>query len=147
VSPFEQAALNLEQARELRASGCSYRLIGRQLGLSSSQLCHIRRALKREQAAITRLRKISPQASARDLPVRQSALPPGLRESLANSGHRTLGDVADRLADPDLPRLEALPGIGPHRALLVRRLLDRFDLVAGSSDLAAAVEKIFPELG
>jgi hypothetical protein len=47
LSKLEQAALNLEEARELRASGSSYRQIGRKLGLTSGQLGHIRRSLRR----------------------------------------------------------------------------------------------------
>lgn len=147
LSQFEQARLNLERARDMRTLGCSYRQIGRRLGLTSSQLCHIRRALKREKAAVTRLRSTRPQATDRDLPVSQSVLPLGVRKSLTASGLRTLGDIADRLADPDRPGLETIPGIGPHKVRLVRRLLEQFDLLAGPSDLQAAVEQMFPELG
>ncbi len=147
LSQPEQANANLEEARELRASGRSYREIRRLLGITSGQLGHIRRALKREKAARTRLLRAMPQATDRDLPVSQSVLPPGLRKTLTASGYRTLGDVADRLADPELPGLETLPGIGPHRARLVKALLDSFGLRAGPSDLQAAVERLFPELG
>src|ERR1700712_2778753 len=78
----EQASANVEEARELRASGHSYREIRRMLGLTSGQLGHIRRALKREKAARTRLRKTTPQATDRDLPVGQTVLPAGLRKRL-----------------------------------------------------------------
>ncbi|HEX8486862.1 hypothetical protein [Sphingomonas sp.] len=143
---LSQAAQNLEEARVLRAAGCSYRHIGRTLALTSSQLSHIRRALKREKAGFTRLRSAGSLADGRDLPVRQSALPAGLRARLVEAGLKTLGDVADRVADPDLPPLEAIAGIGPHRALLIRRLLDQLDLALGTRDLQDAVEQIFPEL-
>jgi hypothetical protein len=145
LSQPEQAILNLEEARSLRASGRSYREVGRQLGLTSGQLGHIRRTLKREKAARTRLRSTMPHATDRDLPVRQSALPPGLRRRLASSGYATLGDLADRLADPDFPGLETIPGIGRHRAQLVKRLLDHFGLLPGPGDLQAAIERLFPE--
>ena len=145
LSKPEQTFMNLEQARDLRASGRSYREIRRQLGLTSGQLGHIRRALKREKAAMTRLRSAKSHATDRDLPVSQSVLPSGLRKSLTSSGYRTLGDLADRLADPDFPGLETMPGIGPHRARLVRGLLDHFDLLPGPSDLQAAIESVFPE--
>jgi len=147
LSRAEQATLNLEQARELRAAGRSYRDIGRQLGVTSNQLSHIRRTLKREKASRTRLRSTSPQATDRDLPISRSILPSGLRQRLTSSGYKTLGDLADRLADPDFPGLETMPGIGPHRARLVRRLLDHFGLLPGPSDLQAEIEKLFPELG
>ena len=146
-SQSEQSALNLEQARDLRAHGYSYREIKRLLALTSGQLSPIRRALKREKAAGTRLRSRLPQATDRDLPIAQSVLPPGLRKSLAVSGYRTFGDLADRLADPDFPGLATLPGIGPHRAQLVHRLLDHFGLLPGSNDLQGAIERLFPEFG
>jgi hypothetical protein len=145
-SRAEQAAMNLAEARDLRASGKSYRQIGRHLKITSGQLCHIRKQLKREKAARTRLYSAKPQASDRELPVGQTALPAGLRARLTASGYQTLGDLADRLSDPDAPRLEALAGIGPHRASLVKGLLDQFGLLVGPSDLQAAVERIFPEL-
>ena len=145
LSQAEQAIQNLEQAREQRAAGRSYREIGRQLGLTSNQLGHIRRVLKREKGARTRLCKAQPEATDRDLPVSGSALPPGLRRRLTASGYRTLGDLADRLADPDFPGLETMPGIGPHRARLVKGVLDHFGLLPGPSDLQAAVEALFPE--
>jgi len=141
----EQAVLNLEQARDLRASGHSYRDIRRKLALTVSQLGHIRRALKRAKAAQTRLHRIKPDATERDLPISQSVLPSGLRQRLTASGYRTLGDLADRLGDPDFPGLETLPGIGPHRALLIRSLLDHVGLLPGPADLQAAVECLFPE--
>jgi hypothetical protein len=141
----EQAVINLKEARGLRASGHSYRQIRRQLGLSAGQLGHIRRALKREKAACTRLRKTF-QASDRGLSVRHSVLPAGLRRCLAASGFQTLGDLADRLADPDFPGLETLTGIGPHRARLVKGMLDDFGLLPGPADLRAEIEQLFPEL-
>jgi len=146
LSKPEQAALNLEQARELRASGSSYQEIRRRLDLTSNQLHHIRRALKREKASRTRLRSTKPGATDRDLLVSQSVLPSGLRQRLVTSGFRTLGDLSDRLADPDFPGLDAMPGIGPHRARLVKGVLDHFGLLPGPSDLQAAVERLFPEL-
>jgi hypothetical protein len=147
LSQPEQAMLNLEQARDLRAAGCAYREIGRRLGLTSNQLGHIRRTLKRQKAAGTRLRTRQPGATDRDLPVGQSILPPGLRKMLQSQGYRTLGDLADRLADPDLPGLATLPGIGPHRLQLIRRMLDHHGLVPGSDDLQSEVEHLFPEFG
>jgi hypothetical protein len=143
----QRAALNLEQARTLRASGVSYREIGRQLDLSAGQVAHIRRALKREKAAGTRLRTTMPHASERDLPISRSVLPAGLRKILASAGYRTLGDIADRLADPDFPGLATLPGIGMHRAQLIHRLLDHFGLLPGPGDLQAIIENLFPEFG
>ncbi|WP_336968439.1 hypothetical protein [Sphingobium aromaticiconvertens] len=137
--------MNLEQARELRASGRSYRDIGRTLALTSGQLGHIRRTLKREKGARTRLRRAKPDSTDRDLPVSQSILPTGLRKRLTASGYRTLGDLADRLADPDFPGLETLPGIGPHKARLVKGVLDHFGLLPGPDDLQFAVEHLFPE--
>lgn len=147
LSQPEQALLNLEQARALRASGTSYRDIRRRLDLTPAQLSHIRRALKREKASRTRLRSTNASATDRDLPVAQSVLPPGLRRMLSASGYRTLGDLADRLADPELPGLETMPGIGPHRARLVKGLLDHFALLPGRSDLQAEIERLFPEFG
>jgi len=143
----EQANLNLKEARILRASGLTYRKIRRQLGLSAGQLGHIRRALKREKAAATRLRARQPEASDRDLPIGQSALPKGLRLILTALGYSTLGDLADRLADADFSGLETLAGIGPHRARLVKGMLDDFGLLPGPTDLQAEIEKLFPELG
>ncbi|MEO9132038.1 MAG: hypothetical protein ABI240_12615 [Sphingomonas sp.] len=145
LSKAEQATLNVEEARGLRAAGVPYRQIGRRLGLSSAQLSHIRRTLKREKAAGTRLRSAQPGAGDQDLPVNQSVLPKGLRKSLAASGYKTLGDLADRLSDPDLPGLEVMPGIGPHRASLVKRLLDHYGLLPGSDDLQAEIEQLFPD--
>jgi hypothetical protein len=142
-----QASLNLEQARDLRARGHSYRDIRRELGITAHQLGHIRRALKREKASRTRLANAKPDATERDLPVRQSILPSGLRQLLVSSGYRTLGDLSDRVADPSLPGLESIPGIGPHRARLVTGLLDHFGLLPGPPDLQAAVERLFPEFG
>jgi hypothetical protein len=142
----ELVALNVETARGLRAEGLSYRDIGRRLGLTSSQLGLIRRTLKREKSGRTRLLSQQPGASDRDLLVSRSVLPAGLRKRLSASGYRTLGDLADRLSDPELPGLEALPGIGPYRARLVKGLLDHYALLAGSSDLQAEIEALFPEL-
>jgi hypothetical protein len=101
--------------------------------------------LTRAKSAQTRLRRIKPDATERDLPIGQSVLPSGLRQRLLAAGYRTFGDLADRLADPDFPGLETLPGIGPHRARLVKGLLDHVGLLPGPSDLQAAIECIFPE--
>lgn len=147
LSQSAQANLNLMRARSLRADGRSYREIRRELGITANQLGHIRRALKREKAARTRLARSAPSATARDLPVRQSVLPSGLRQILMASGYHTLGNLADRLADPDLPGLETITGIGPHRADLIAQLLDHFGLLPGPPDLRAAVERLFPEFG
>ncbi|HEX7881888.1 MAG TPA: hypothetical protein VF499_04025 [Afipia sp.] len=147
LSQAAQASLNLEQARDLRAQGRSYREIRRELGITTHQLGHIRRLLKREKASLTRLANGRPSATKRDLPVRQSVLPSGLRQLLIASGYRTLGDLSDRIADLDLPGLEAIAGIGPHRARLVTQLLDNHGLLPGPSDLRAAVERLFPEFG
>lgn len=146
LSRAEQAALNVEQARDLRAGGASYRDIRRRLALSPAQLGHVRRTLKREKASATRLRNADPQASSRDLPVARAALPVGLRRCLTSAGYATLGALADRVDDRDAPSLATLPGIGPYRLRLVTRLLERYALLAGSDDLQAAVEQLFPEL-
>lgn len=147
LSPSQLATLNVEEARALRAAGRSYRQIGRLLGLSSGRLGHVRRTLKREKAAMTRLRSRAPDATDRDLPVGQSILPPGLRKSLVAAGYRTLGDLADRLADPDRPGFQAVPGIGAHKAEQIRRLLDHYGLLPPVDDLRAAIALIFPDLG
>lgn len=145
ISQFENANLNLEQAREMRAAGLSYREIGRKLALTSNQLCRIRRVLKRAKASDTRLRNKNPGATDRDLLVSQSVLPSGLRQTLKAAGYRTLGDLADRIAEPDFPGLESLPGIGRHKAQMVNRLLDHHGVLIGSDDLQASVEALFPE--
>jgi hypothetical protein len=145
LSQREQASLNLEQALEMRALGLPYREIGRRLALTGHQLGRIRRALRRAKAARTRLLGKDPAATDSDLPIAQSVLPVGLRQILTTAGHRTLGDLAQRLADPKAPGLETLPGLGPHRARMVRRLLDQHGLLPGSDDLRAAVEALFPE--
>ena len=146
LSRSEQAALNLEDARSLRASGASYRQIRRQLGLSAGQLGLIRRALSREKGAATRLRSTVSGASERDLPVGRSVLPKGLRRTLMASGYQTLGDVADGLADPAGAGLEAIAGVGPYKAALVKRLLDHYGLLPGAADLKGEIEKLFPDL-
>lgn len=146
ISIAQQARANLEQARELRAVGRTYRQIRRQLGLTSSQICRIRRTLKREKAALTRLRLARPKATPRELTVGACDLPPALRRLLAAADFKTLGDVADRMADPELPRLETMPGIGPARATMIRAMLERLALLEGPPDLRAEVEAIFPEL-
>ncbi|MBC9034371.1 hypothetical protein IAG41_18440 [Sphingomonas sp. JC676] len=69
-----------------------------------------------------------------------------MRRILILSGFKTLGDLADRLADPNIPELQTLPGIGPHRARLVKDMLDDFGLLAGTEDLRAAIEALFPDL-
>lgn len=141
----EQAALNLEEARSLRASGASYRQIRRQLGLSAGQVGLIRRALSREKGAATRLRSTESNATDRDLPVSRSVLPKGLRRTLMASGHLTLGDIADGLSDPAGAGLESIAGIGPHKAAMVKRLLDHYGLLPGSPDLRGEIERLFPE--
>lgn len=146
-SPADQAAANLEAARTMRAEGRTYREIGRRLKLTSAQLGLIRRKLRLEKAGRTRLRSANPAATERDLTIGRSALSRGVRQTLIAAGYRTLGDVADRLADADRPGLETVSGIGPHRARLVERLLDSFGLLPGPDDLRSAVEDIFPELG
>jgi hypothetical protein len=147
INRAEQAALNLLKARALRAAGTSYREIGRALRLSAGQLGHIKRALKREKAGRTRLYGATPDAKDRDLLISRSVLPVGLRRVLAAAGYKTLGDIADRIADSDRLGLETLTGIGPHRAAMVRDLLDHYGLRSGSSDLRAEIERLFPELG
>jgi hypothetical protein len=140
-----EAALNVERARDLRAVGTPYREIRRALGLSAAQLGYVRRMLKREKAARTRLRAMSPMATDRDLPISRSVLPPGLRRALVAAGYATLGDLADHLGEPGFRGLESVPGIGPHRARQIRALLDTLGLFADTGDLQAAVEALFPE--
>lgn len=145
LSKLEQAAQNLEEARAMRASGSTYRQIGRKLGLTSGQLSHIRRSLKREKSSNTRLMSAMPGATSRDLPVSQCGLPAGLRKSLTASGYKTLGDLADRLAESGRSGLEATPGIGPYRTTLVTRLLASHGLSTAHGDLPAEIERLFPE--
>lgn len=145
-SPLEQVSANLVAARALRAEAVPYREIGRRLGLTTSQLGHIRRTLKREKAGRTRMLTTTPGGTARDLPVGRSALPAGLRRLLIEAGYRTLGELADRIGDADQPPLESLPGLGPVRVRIIRTLLDDFALRAGSSDLRGEIEALFPEL-
>lgn len=75
----------------------------------------------------------------------QAGLPVGLRQTLKKASFHTLGDVADSLADPDFAGLENLPGIGPHRAQLIKRLLELSDLLPEQGDLQSAIEALFPE--
>lgn len=145
LNKLQQASANLDRARQLRAAGRSYRQIRRELGLTSAQICRIRRELGREKGAATRLRQARPGTGPRDLTVNASSLPPTLRRLLLAAGYRTLGDLADRLADPTRPGLQTIPGIGPERAERVHRMLDRHGLLAGG-DLQARVEALFPEL-
>ncbi|MDO7844685.1 hypothetical protein [Sphingomonas immobilis] len=145
LSPSQLATANLEDARQLRACGHSYRQIGRRLGLSSGQLSHIRRTLKREKAAHTRLRSQTPNATFRDFPISQTVLPPGLRSILQSAGFVTLGDLADRSIDPARAGLGVIQGIGPYRASMIKRLLDHHHLLPGADNLQTAVEEIFPE--
>lgn len=147
LSQLEQVSLNLAAARALRAEGMPYRDIGRRLGLTTSQLGHIRRTLKREKGGQTRLFSANPHATSRDLTIGRSALPAGLRRILLAAGYKTLGDLADRMVDRDRPAFSAIVGIGPYRARQVAALLDQFDLAPGPDDLRAEVEKLFPELG
>lgn len=146
LSRSQLATLNLEEARTLRASGHSYRQIKRRLELSPAQIGAIRKTLSREKAGNTRLLRTMPGATDRDRPVSQSILPPGLRKLLVAAGYRTLGDLADRVGDESLAGLEAMPGIGPHRAALVKRLLDHHGLLPGADDLQQAIEALFPDL-
>ncbi len=147
LSRSEQAASNVEQARAMRTDGKSYREIRHALALTAAQLGHVRRSLKREKGARTRLRTTLSTATDRDLPISRSVLSPGLRRALVAAGYATLGDLADRLGDPDRPALETVAGIGPFRARQVRSLLDTLGLFADTQDLEAAVAKIFPEFG
>lgn len=146
LSRADQAHLNMQQARELRAAGIAYREIARRLALTSNQMRLIRKALSRSKAAQTRLHAADPHATSHDLPISRSVLPSGLRELLRVAGFRTLGDIAQSVDDPEFFGLETLPGIGPHRAKKVRDLLAHFDLLAGPVDLRAEVEAIFPDL-
>ncbi len=138
---------NIEQARSMRASGLSYRAIRVELGVGASQLRNIRRGLRREKAGYSILKLRAADASNRDLPVKCSVLPAGLRKALLTSKIcHTLGDLADRLADPKFPGLETLPGIGPHRSALVKRLLNELCVRPACFDLRDEVELTFPEL-
>ena len=145
ASQSDQVAANVAQARTLRDAGQSYRQIGQRLGLTSGQLGTVKRLLKREKAGRTRLRNANRSAEDRDLYVGYSPLPKGLRHMLTKAGYRTLGDLADRINDPDRPALDTLPGIGPHRARLVRTTLEQFGLLDGDSDLRTTIEALFPE--
>lgn len=145
-SRAQQANLNIEHAREMRARGLSYRDIRRQLAISPSQISHIKRALKREKGAKTRLRNNSPDATSRDIPIRQTVLPPGLRDRLVAYGFRTLGDIADRLAEPDFAGLHVIGGLGPYKVRLITDLMDHYELLPGSDDLQDTIEHLFPEL-
>lgn len=144
-SQSDQVAANVAAARTLRGTGLTYGQIGHRLGLTVSQLGTVKRLLKREKAGRTRLRNAKRGAEDRDLYVGYSPLPKGLRQALTKAGYRTLGDLAERINDPDRPALDTLPGIGPHRARLVRAMLDGFGLLEGNADLQAAVEALFPE--
>lgn len=146
LNKLQQARINLNATRRLRAAGHTYWQIKRELRLTSAQLRRIRRELGREKGAITRLRKRLPKAGPRDFSVNAASLPRDLRTRLIGAGYRTLGDLADRIADPDLPRLETIAGIGPSRAELVHDLLDYYGLRAGSDDLQSEIEALFPEL-
>lgn len=146
LSRADQAHLNMQQARELRAVGVAYREIARRLALTSNQMRLVRKALSRSKAAQSRLHAADPHATNHDLPISRSILPSGLRARLKEAGYRTLGDIAQSLNDPGFSGLKTLPGIGPHRANVVRDLLAHFDLLAGTNDLRAEVEAIFPDL-
>lgn len=145
LNKLQQARANLDAARRLREAGRTYRQIRRQLGLTPAQIQRIKRELAREKGAVTRLRQRRPTAEPRDFTVNACSLPPGVRQLLIAAGYRTLGDLADRLADPDLPGLEAIAGIGPTKAEMVHHLLDRHGLLPGPSDLQSKVEALFPE--
>lgn len=147
TSVSEQASLNLQDARELRAAGLTYRQVGRSLKLSGAQIRHIRKALSREKAARTVLGRGGVDVTERDLPVGRSVLPIGLRRILIAAGYRTLGDLSDILADPDFRGFAAIPGIGPHRARLIDRMLAHAGLSPEVEDLKASVRHIFPEFG
>jgi len=88
----------------------------------------------------------SPLATDRDIPIRQTALPIGLRTYLVAAGFRTLGDLSDQLVDEQFSGLLKIPGIGPHKARLVLALLERHDLASTSGDLQTTVERLFPDL-
>lgn len=146
LSRADQAHLNMQQARELRATGVAYREIAQRLALTSNQMRLIRKALSRSKAAQSRLHAANPHATSHDLPISRSILPSGLRQRLKEAGYRTLGDIAQSLDDPGFSGLETLSGIGPYRAKMVWDLLAHFGLLAGSDDLRAEVEAIFPDL-
>lgn len=146
LSALDLAQDNLDEARRLRAAGIAYRVIARRLRLSPSQTAHIKRNLKREKAARTRLRNARPDADDRGLPVSQAALPPELRQLLQKAGYVTLGDIAESLSDPDRPPLRTLLGIGPHRERRVQSLLDQLGMLPERpSDLRSQIEQLFPE--
>lgn len=146
LNKLQQARANLAAARRLREAGRSYRQIRRELGLTPAQIGRIKRELGREKGALTRLRQRRPDVEPRDYSVNASSLPPTLRRLLVAAGYRTLGDLADRLSDPDAARLETIAGIGPTKADMIRDLLDRHALLAGSDDLQSKIEALFPEM-
>lgn len=139
--------VNLLRARELRDQGHSYRQIRRALRLSRGQASHIKRTLVRQLREANRLRRLTADGSAREVPVRSSGLPPSLRARLVGAGYLTLGDIADAIGDPDRPGPASVAGIGP---VAVRRIHDLLASVglhaAGGDDLQATVEALFPEL-
>ena len=98
ISIAQQARANLERARELRAAGRTYRQIRRQLGLTSSQICRIRRTLKREKAGLTRLSLLNPKATPHELSVGACELPPALCHAAADHG-RLLADTLFGIED------------------------------------------------
>jgi hypothetical protein len=92
------------------------------------------------------LRTQSRNTTVRDFPIAQTILPQGLRSVLQSAGLLTLGDLTDRILDRERTPIEAIAGIGPYRASLIRRLLDHHELLPGAEDLKAAVADIFPDL-
>ena len=138
---------NLLRARELRDEGLSYRQIRRTLRLSRGQASHIKRTLVRQRREATRLRRLIANGSARDVPVKASGLPPGLRSRLVGAGYVTLGDLVDAFDDPHRPGPASAPGIGPVALARIHELLASVGLYpAGGEDLQTSVEALFPEL-